>query len=207
MTIVKATLKSAADQQLNLWNSSGPHVIRATYTPTAGMSWCVLGCVMADAFDPDLHETVVINGIQALAAITTVVNPRMYGETPETIECNPEGGDPTHEIVLYVSSRLAMQIGDAGPPPDMHGSDRNQNERVKPPIGKQWLVLNCVMPTPLDTAGIAALEAAVEGVLISGVQAVTTCEHLIGDTVPSDATSISLQIESRIRIDRIPVEE
>ena len=204
MTIVKATLKSAADQQLTLWNSSGPHVIRATYTPTAGMSWCVLGCVMADAFDPDLHETVVINGIQALAAITSVVNPRMYGETPETIECNLEGEDPTHEVVLYVESNLSCQVG-AGD--DKRSRSLRENEKVNPPVGKQWLVLNCVVPTPLDTAGIAALETAVEGVLIGGVQAVTTCEHLIGDTVPSDATSISLQIESRIRIDRIPVEE
>jgi len=205
MAIVKATLKTAADQQLNLWNSSGPHVLRATYTPTAGMSWCVLGCVMADVFDPDAHENAVVNDIQALAAVTAVANPRLYGETPATIDINPEApADPTHEVVLLVESNLAYGVGAVN---DKRGRIIRENERVKPPVGKKWLVLNCIIPTPLDTAGIAALEAAVEGVEIGGVQAVTTCEHLIGDTVPSDASAISLSIEARVRIDPIPVEE
>jgi len=201
VTVVKAELKSAAQQQLSLWNESGPHVLRTTYTPTAGLSWCVVGCVMADAFDPDGHEAALVAGIVALANVTAVAQPRLYGETPATIEVNPEPPeDPTHEVVLHTSSALSCTMGPV--------TDRRSKYRpVKPPVAKQWMVLNLVLTGPLDTAGIAALEAAIEAIQIGGQQAVTQCEHLIGDTVPADATGISLAIESRIRIDRIPVEE
>jgi len=205
VTVVKAELKSAAQQQLSLWNESGPHVLRTTYTPTAGLSWCVVGCVMADAFDPDAHEAALVAGIVALANVTTVAQPRVYGETPATIEVNPEPPeDPTHEVVLCVSSTLSCQVGAVD---DKRDKIVKESETVKPPVAKQWMVLNLILTDPLDTAGIAALETAIEAIQIGGQQAVTKCEHLTGDTVPADATGIRLAIESRIRINRIPVVE
>lgn len=205
MTIVYATLKSEAQQQLVLWNESGPHVLNTPYTPSAGLSWCVVGCVMNDAFDPDLHENALVSAVEALAAVTLVANPRQFGATPATILINPEAPeDPTYEVVLHVGSVLSCQVGAAG---DKRGRTIREHETVKPPAGKNWCVLNLVVPAPLDTAGIAALEAAIEAIEIGGQQAVTKCEHLIGDTVPGDASGITLRISSRIRIDGIPEPE
>jgi hypothetical protein len=198
MTIAKATLKTSAQQQVELWNSAGPHVIQQTYAPPAGTNWAIVGLVMADAFDPDTDETTIVNAVEALSEVTTVGNPRIYGQTDADIEINPEAPeDPTHEWVLLVNSTMSMQAGTAG---DKRTRVERELERVKPPSGKQWLVLNLVVPSPLDAAGIAVLESAIQG-----VTGITTCEHLIDGTVRADATQVSLQIEARIRLDEIEV--
>ena len=204
MSIVKATLNPVAQQQQELWNSAGPHVVRTTYSPPAGTHWAVVGCVMAAAFDPDSHENPLVSAIEALSEVTSVASPRVWGETPSSILVNPDPPeDPTHECIMHVYSTLNMSVGETG---DKRARCEQEHETIKPPLDKQWLVLNLVVPEALDAAKIAALEAALESVQLAGQDAITKAEHLIDGTVRNDATQVSLQIESRIRIDRIPEE-
>ena len=190
MTIQKAVYANAAAVQQSKHNQSGSHILRASFSPPAGTDWAVIGCVMADAFDPDSHETLLVNALQALVEITSVENPRFYGSTDASILVNPElPADPTHEWVLHCNSVMSMTVGVAG---DKRGRTEKEIETAKPPSNKQWLVLMMVVPDPLDAAKITALESAMEGVQVGGQTAITTAEHLIDGTVRADATSVSL---------------
>jgi hypothetical protein len=195
MTIVKAALPSAAAQQELLYNRAGPNIVRETYTPSAGLHWAVVGCVMEDVFDPDTDEVDFVAAVEALSEVTNLVDPIIYGETPASIV------DVGKEAVLYVTSGMRMTVGEGG---DTRTRTEQEHETAKPPVDKQWLVLNLVVPSALYAVGIAALEAALVGVQVSSQNVISVAEHLIDGTVRSDAVDVALTIEARIRVDKKP---
>jgi len=199
MTIVEIVEPSEAQRQLALYNRASDMVKRADYTPPAGTAWAVVGLVLVDAATP-ANETTLINAMTALAEITAVANPRIWGELPSAILINPEGGDPTHECKLCVESLLSARVGYGG---DRQSLQQRKYEEVSPPLGKKWIVCNVVLAAPIaQAADIVALEAA-----LTGIAGVTVAEHLIDGVVPENATGAKLSITTRMRIDPIPVEE
>jgi hypothetical protein len=123
----------------------------------------------------------------------------VWGQLPATLLINPDPpDDPTHEAKLLVSGASSGNIGPVG---DKRAWSERQMEVVKPPLGKKWLVCNCVFPASVSTAQeISDLQDALEG--ITGV---TSAYHLIGGTMPTDVTQGQVSIEVRMRIDPIEV--
>lgn len=196
MALEVLTEPAASQQQLDLYNRSSTSLIkRATYSPSAGLNWAIIGCVLADVATQEDVPTLVSN-IQALGEVDNVVSPQFWGQIPSELLINPSGEDATHECKLHVSSNLSCTVGYGG---DTRGLSQKQNETITPPLNKKWLVLNVVTPSGMNENRISNLESAVQG-----VTGITTCEHLIDGTVPSNASQCSLQISTRMRID--PVE-
>jgi hypothetical protein len=181
---------SDANKQLDTYNRASGMVKRKSYSPSPGTAWAIVGCVVGDAAVPgDIPAIVTL--IEALAEVTSVVGDQVFGQMPTTILA------ADHEAWLLVSGALSGQRGFGG---DTFAYSERRTERVKLPLDKKWAVLALVLPAELDQAGIATLEAAIEG-----VAGVTTCEHLIDGLVPANATGVSLTTEIRMRIDPIPV--
>jgi hypothetical protein len=200
VTIAKATLPTARALQQRLYNSAGPNVVQKTYTPSAGTNWAVVGCVMEAVYDPDsvdpaTNEAAFVAAVEALAEVTNLTDPIIYGETPASL------ADAADECRLHVESRMSMKVGTGG---DLRNRAENEHEMVKPPVNKQWLVLCLVVPAALDATKITALETALEGVQLDSQNVITTAEHLIDGTVRADATDVSLQLAARVRVDPTP---
>ena len=193
------TETSAAQQQLDAYNRASGMVRRSTYHPSAGTAWVVVGLVLADAAVPG-DEATLVSAIEALAEVTTVSNPRVWGQLPAELLSNPGGGEPdTHEAVLIVVASLGATVGYGG---DTNSLAMRQHESITPPAGKKWMVINAVLPAELQSAqDIDDLEMVLEG-----VTGVTTAEHLVGGIVPANASDVSLVIETRMRIDPVEVE-
>lgn len=197
MALEILTEPAASQQQLDLYNRSSSSLIkRSTYSPTPGLNWAIIGCVLADAATQDDVPTLVSN-IQSLGEVDTVASPQFWGQVPSELLINPSGEAATHECKLHVSSALSCSVGYGG---DTRGLSQKQNETLKPPLNKKWLVLNIVVPSGLNENRISNLESAVQG-----VTGITTCEHLVDGTVPDNASSVSLQISTRMRIDPVEV--
>lgn len=188
MTIVETVYKTADEQQIDKHNQSGPHVLRKTYIPSAGINWAVIGCVVDAAFDKDTDEAALITALEALSEITNVVNPRLYGETDATIPTN-------YEMQLIIESYLTMTVGTGQ---DLRSRKEQEIEILKPGNNKKWLVLNLVIPDPLDATKIATLESAMEG-----LSQITTAEHAIDGSIRSDAIDIALTITTRTRLEYV----
>jgi hypothetical protein len=198
MTLLQPTEPTAAQDQLNDYNSS-VMVKRASYSPSAGMHYAMIGLVLADAAVPGDEATLVAD-IVALAGITSVGNPRFWGQIPSTLHVNPGGEDPdTHEAVLYSTANLGCVTGTTNN--NFSLSDRRHGT-VKPPLDKKWMVINVVLPGGFaDQAAVDVLETALEG-----VTGVTTAKVLLFGQVPDAAVSVSLSVETRVRIDPVPEE-
>ena len=197
MALEILTEPSEAQQQMDLYNRSSTSLIkRSTYSPPAGTNWVVMGCVLADVATTGDVSTLVSN-IQSLGEVDSVASPQFWGQVPSELFINPSGEDATHECKLLVESNLACTVGYGG---DTRGFSQKQNENIKPPLNKKWLVLNAIIPSGLNENRISNLESAVEG-----VAGITTCEHLVDGTVPENASSARLSITTRMRIDPIEV--
>ena len=184
---------SDAQQQLDLYNRSSTTLIkRSTYNPPADTAWAVVGCTLAGAVVPDDVPTIVSN-IEALAQVTSVADPQFWGQAPATLLIN--SGEATHELKLMVETAMSCAIGYGS---DLRSFSQKQVEVMKPPLDTKFLVMNIRVPAELDESAISALETA-----IGGVTGVGVCEHLVDGVVPSNASQVSLQIVTRMRIDAI----
>ena len=199
MTVLQIEETSSAQIQLRTYNEASAMIKRPTYSPPAGTAWAVVGCVLADAATPADVDSTLVPAIEALSEVTSVADPRIWGQTPATLEINPEApADPTHEIKIHCNANLSCQIGTAG---DKYSYSERRSETQKPPLGKKFIILNIVVPAKLDATSKSALEAA-----ITGITGIMVCEHLIDGQVPDDASTVQLTIETRMRIDPIPEE-
>jgi hypothetical protein len=197
MTLEIIQETDAAQQQLDLYNKASQMVKQKTYNVNAGLTWVVVGLVLADTATPADEQTLV-DAITALPEVTLVADPRFWGQTPASLLINPDApADPTHEALLCTEARVAGQIGYGG---DVRSFSETQFESLAPPLNKKWLVCNLVLPAPLSTEQmITDLETALEG-----VTGITTAEHLIGGTIPANASGTQIVITTRMRIDPVP---
>ena len=208
MTIKKATANDSGQMQLKRWNDTGPHIVRHTYTPAAGTAYGVLGLVLADGVDIDTDEAALVAAMTALATVTAVANPRLYGESEASIEVNPGGEDPdTHGWWLGSSVDSSYRVGVPG---RTRGHTEKESQRQLVPDGKKWLVCNMVLPAYIDedASAVTALESA-----LVGVTGITTARYLIGGQIRADAQiadpenegewldKANVKVESRLRID------
>lgn len=197
MTLERITETPLDQQQVALYGRASPMVKHSTYPLSAGAAWAVIGNVLADAAVPG-DEGTLVDAMEALAEITTVANPRIWGQMPAELLINA-GGDPdTHEALLLVESHLTAQVGYGD---DVQDYSLRLFEQVKLPLGKQWMLTNCRLPAELASAqNIADLEAAIVG----SHAGFTLAEHLIGGLVPPNASDVSLRITTRMKI--VPIE-
>jgi hypothetical protein len=186
-----------AQQQLDLYNKASSMVKRSTYNVNAGLSWAVVGLVLNDAVTTD-DEDDLINSIMGLSEVTTVANPRFWGQTPPAILINPGGSEPdTHQTILCVESFVTGNIGYSA---DVRSFQDIQFESIEPPLNKKWIVCNMVVPAHLASAQmITDLETA-----LVGVTGVTLAEHLVGGVIPDNASNTQIKITTRMRIEPIP---
>ena len=192
MTLEIAAAETAATEQINDYNSHGPLVRQAIYSPPAGTEWAMIGLVLADAAVTD-DESTLVSDIEALAGISSVANPRFWGQMPASILVGV-----THEGKLVSEAVLTCKTGF---PSNQFDIQKRLFGIVKPPVNKKWMVVNCVLPGAFaDQAAVTAIETALEG--ITGI---TTAKLLLTDNVPSLATNISLTVTTRMRIDEVEI--
>lgn len=203
MTLEIIQETDAAQQQLDLYNRASNMVKRSSYNVNAGLTWAVIGLILDDSVTTD-DEATLVSAIEALSEVNVVGDPRFWGQTPSSVLINPDApADPTHEVLVYSEARVVGQIGYGA---DLRSFSETQVEAVKPPVNKKWLVFNAMLAAPLASAqDVLDLEAALEG--IGGGTVVTKAEHLIGGTIPSNASNTSIQITTRMRIETIPPAE
>jgi hypothetical protein len=194
MALLIITEPSPAETQLRNYNGSWM-VQRATYQPGAGLHWAVVGLVLHDAVTAN-DEAALIAAIEGLAAIVAVADPRVFGQLPAVLEVNAGLAEPTHDITLHSTIRAAYVNGFIA---NNYSVVDQRHATVQPPLGKKWMVCNCVVAaSPISQAEIDAVQASL--VALAGI---TEAKVLSWGTVPLTATGISLAVETRMRIDPI----
>jgi len=193
MTIKQITEPSAAQDQLSDYNGSSM-VASSSYTPDQGTDWAVIGLLLVDAATPD-DEDAIVAALKGLDSITAVANPRLWGQLPAELLAGE-----TYEAKLHVTVTTGCTAGTAN---NQWWLQERKHSTAKPPLGKKWIVCNCVLPAALtDQASVDALESACEA--IAGI---TTAKIMVFGSVPSPATGIVVTVEGRMRIDEIPLED
>lgn len=190
MAITVLAEPSAADIQLAIYNQAIGSTLKKTeqFSVPAGVSWCVVGCVLSDAATPSDVETTLVPAIESLSQVTSVNGDQLFGQMPAAIEATG------HEAVLCIESRCHAEIGPAG---DYFSQVIQNSERVTLPLGKKWCLLVLRVPAALNDTLIAQLETA-----ITGITGITQTEHLIDGTVSSRATQdASLRVTAHIRLE------
>jgi len=190
MAVIALIEPSEAVLQKALYNSNigGSLNKRASFSVPPGTHWVVVGCVLADVTEPEDVPT-LISGISSLADVTSINGDQVWGQIPASVAAED------HEVVLHVSSRMSMAIGDG----DSFNQRIDAHEVIKPPVGKKWCIFVLRVPNAMDAARIAALENAIEG-----VTGITMAEHLIDGTVSDRASSnAALTIQCHMRIDPV----
>ena len=193
MSLVQITAPSASQQQLDAYNGS-QMVARSSYNTPPGKDWAVIVLVLVDAATP-AAEAPLVAALEGLAGIVTVANPRLWGQLPASLEIGE-----TYECKLHVTVTTTCTTGTAE---NNWSLQARQHATTKPPLGKKWVVVNCIIPAALtDQASVDALESACKS--IAGV---TTAKVVMFGSVPNPANNIIVIVESRMRIDEIPLEE
>ena len=193
MSLVQITPPTSAQTQLASYNGSGM-VAHSSYNVPQGTNWAVIGLVLVDAATP-ADEDALVAALTGLADISTVGNPRLWGQLPESLEV----GD-TYECKLHVTVTLGCTTGT---PSNKWLLQERKYTTVAPPLGKKWMVCNCVLPAALtNQASVNTLQAA-----CAAIAGITTAKVLVCGSVPSPAAGVVVTVESRMRIDEIPIVE
>jgi len=193
MTLQIVTEPTAAQNQLSNYNGSSM-VARSSYTPSQGANWGVIGLVLGDTVTTG-DEDAIVAALEGLAGITSVADPRLWGQLPAELLSGE-----TYEAKLHTTVTLGCTAGTAN---NQWALQERKHATVKPPLGKKWMVCTCVLPSALtDQASVTALQGAIQA--IAGI---TTAKVMAFGSVPNPATGIVVQVESRMRIDPVPVPE
>jgi len=191
---------SDAQMQIDKFNRAGPMVIRESdYDPQPGMNLLVVVCVLADgqaSEDADLDA--LVTAVEASPSVYRAADPIVVGTAP-VILINQEVPEPTHQVRLFAAAALSAAYADR---PQSHHEKHNLTPPAVLPEGKTWMLLPLVLVAPLDAASRAALVSFVEG-----VDGIDSCTNAIEGSIPADVTGPRMQLETRMRIDSIPVPE
>ena len=195
MPITILTPASPANQQLAAYNLASGAVGKNTFSLPASTAWAVVGTLVADAATVDDVPTLEA-AIEALAEVQVAI-PLFWGQAPAEIL------PAAHETVLVVETSVKQTI--------TFGGGKGQETRttlvpavpIKPLVGKKFVVWGFKVPTSLDAAGIAALEAAVQGAHVG----ITSAHHLLDDVTDAELVgNATLTITAHTRIDAVESE-
>ena len=193
MVVIQLVEPAAAEQQKTLYNSGGPLNRTVSFSIPGDIHWAVVGIVLPEQATPAAVESTLIPAIVALSEVSSVNGDQLWGALP------PEVQLAEHEAVLNVTARMASTINDGNG--GTYNEQVQKHNTVKPPVGQQWVVLCCRVPSALDNAGVAALRAAIDG--IAGT---TTVKVLLDGSTPSRAVGdVQLQIAAHLRIEAVVV--
>lgn len=202
MTVDQIAETDAGQQQLRTYNSASSMIKRNTWNAPAGTHWAIVGCVLADAAVPGDVDATLVPAIEALAEVTSVLDPRVWGQAPAQLLADSTPSAPTeYELRVLVEAALSGTIGFGG---DVRNISERQTEQIKPPVNKKWMVVLLTLPSAISQASdISDLETAIEG--ITGI---TNCEHLIDGSVPTAGEGWqggNFSATVRMRIDAVEV--
>ena len=195
MPIQILTPITVAKQQIKSYNDASGARAKNEFSLGAGAAWAVNGTIVADAATVEDVPTLEA-AVEALAEVQVAI-PLCWGQAPAEIL------PADHETVLAIEANVLQTISFGGGRGQVQRSRHVPTVPIKPPAGKKFVVWGFKVPTSLDAAGIAALEAAVQGAHAG----ITSAHHLMDGVTDAELVgNATLTITAHTRIDAVESE-